>query len=121
MLCFKVSLNGKELCLAGIGNRGVLSTIPSWAASDRGEDLFLHVGGLANEEHINWIDQKHLQVGDEIRVEICDAGSVDDPIRKRRTDAAETLDGKKQYVRRMAQELGWKIEPDPDSPGDPGR
>lgn len=112
MLSFKVSLNGNKLCVAGVGKRGVLSTIVSWAASDRGEDLFVQVGGLANEEHIDWIDQTRLQVGDEIRVEICNAESVDDPIRKRRTDASETLDGKKQYVRRMAQELGWKIQTD---------
>jgi DNA-directed RNA polymerase subunit E'/Rpb7 len=76
------------------------------------------VGGLANEEHIDWIDHKSLQAGDEIRVQICDAELVDDPVRKRRTDAAETLDGKKQYVRRIAKELGWKIQTDPDNPDD---
>ena len=118
MISFNVSLNGNKLCLAGIGKRGVLSTILSWAASEQGEDLFLHVGGLANEEHIDWIDQKHLQVGDEIRVEICDAESVDDPIGKRRTDAAETLDRKKRYVRRIAEELGWRIQTPPDDTDD---
>ena len=118
MLSFNVSLNGKKLCLAGIGKRGVLSAIISWVASERGEDLFLQVGGLANEEHIDWIDQKRLQVGDEIRVEICDAESVDDSTGKRRIDAAETLDRKKQYVRRLAKELGWKIQTDPDNPDD---
>jgi hypothetical protein len=121
MLSFNVSLNGKKLCLAGIGKRGVLSAILSWAASNRGEDLFLHVGGLANEEHIDWIDHKRLQVGDEIRVEVCDTDSVDDPTGKRRIDAAETLDGKKRYVRRIAEELGWKIQTDPDNPDDPAR
>lgn len=120
MLSFKVSLNGKKLCLAGIGKRGVLSAILSWAASDRGEDLFLHVGGLANGEHIDWIDQQHLQVGDELRVEICETESIDDPARKRRIDAAETLDGKKRHVRRMVNELGWKLQTDPDDPVDQG-
>jgi hypothetical protein len=118
MLSFNFSLNGKRLCLAGIGKRGVLSAIVAWAGSERGEDLFLEVGGLANEEHIDWIDQKCLQVGDEIRVEICDAESVDDSTGKRRIDAAETLDRKKQYVRRLAKELGWKIQTDPDNPDD---
>jgi len=119
MLSFKVSLNGKKLCLAGIGKRGVLSAILNWVASDRGEDVFLHVGGLANEEHTDWIDHKCLQVGDEIRVEICDADSVDDPIQKRRRDSPETLDGKKRFVREMAQELGWKIQTDIHNPDDP--
>jgi hypothetical protein len=114
MLSFSVSLNGKKLCLAGIGKRGALSAILTWAASNRGEDLFLHVGGLADEKHIDWIDQKRLQVGDEIRVEVCEADLVDNPTGKRRIDAAETLDGKKRYIRRMAEELGWKIQTDPD-------
>lgn len=118
MLSFKVSLNGEKLCVAGIGKRGVLTAILCWAASDRGEDLHLQVGGLANEEHSDWIYQKPVQVGDEIRVEICDAESVDDPIRKHRIDEAETLDRKKEYVRRTAKELGWTIQTDPDTPDD---
>jgi hypothetical protein len=76
------------------------------------------LGGLANKEHIDWIEQKRLQVGDEIRVEICDAESVDDSTGKRRIDAAEMLDQKKQHVRRLAMELGWKIQTDPDNPDD---
>ena len=119
MLSFNVSLNGKKLCLAGIGKRGVLSVILNWVASDRGEDLFLHAGGLANEEYIDWIDHARLQVGDEIRVQVCEVESVDDPSRKRRSDAAETLDGKKRYVHRIAKELGWRIQTDPDNPDDP--
>lgn len=111
MLSFNISLN-KKLCVAGIGKRGVLTATLSWAASDRGKDLFLQVGGLANEEHSDWIYQKPLQ----IRVEICDAESVDDPIRKRRVDEAETLDWKNEYVRRTAKELGWTIRTDPDNP-----
>jgi hypothetical protein len=118
MLSFNVSLNGKKLCIAGIGKRGVLSAILAWAATDRGEDLFLQVGGLANEEHSDWIYQKPLQVGDELRVEICDAESVDEPIRKRPIHAAETLDQKKEYVRRTAKELGWTIHTDQDIPDD---
>lgn len=87
-------MNGKKLCIAGVGDRGVLSAIISWVAGDRDEDLFLHVGGLVNEEHIDWIDHTRLQIGDEIRVQICDVESGDDPWRKRRRDAPETLDGK---------------------------
>jgi hypothetical protein len=111
MRSFNVSLNGKKLCLAGVGERGVLSAIISWVAGDRGgEDLFIEVGGLANEEHIDWIKQKRLQVGDEIRVKIVESGSADEPVRRRRSHPAETLKAKKRYVRMMAKELGWKIE-----------
>lgn len=114
MLSFRVSLNDRKLCLAGVGERGVLSAIVSWAAGDQGTDLFLNVAGLATEELIDWIVHQQVQVGDEIRIQICDANSVDDPIRKRRRNAAETLDGKKRAVRRIAKELGLKIQTDPD-------
>jgi hypothetical protein len=110
MLAFNVSLNGKKLCLAGVGEVGVLSAITSWVAGDRGEDLFLHVGGLANEEHIDWVKRKRLHVGDEIRVEIVATESAAKPVRKRRIHPAETLKAKKRYVRMMAKELGWTIE-----------
>ena len=110
MRAFNVSLNGKKLCLAGVGERGVLSAIVSWVAGDRGADMFMEVGGLANEEHVGWVNKKCLQVGDEIRVTIVDAGSVDKPVTRRRTRPAETLKAKKRYVRMMAKELGWKIQ-----------
>ena len=109
MYAFKVSLNGKKLCLAGVGERGVLAIV-NWVARDRGTDLFMEVGGLANEEHVAWIKQKHLRVGDEIRVKIVEAGSVDKPVERRRIHPAETLRAKKRYVRMMAKELGWNIQ-----------
>jgi hypothetical protein len=111
MHAFKVSLNGKKLCLAGVGERGVLlSAIANWVAGDRRADLFMEVGGLANEEHVAWIKQKQLRVGDEIRVKIVEAGSVDKPVEKHRNHPAETLRAKKRYVRMMAKKLGWKIQ-----------
>jgi len=109
MRAFNVSLNGKKLCLAGVGERGVLSAIVNWVAGDRGADLFREVGGLANEEHVDWVMQKRLQVGDEVRVTIVDAESADKPVMTRRIHPAETLKAKKRYVRMMAKELGWKI------------
>jgi hypothetical protein len=110
MRSFKVSLNGKKLCLAGVGERGVLSAITSWEAGERGENLFIGVGGLADEEHTDWVRRKRLQVGDEVRVQIIETGSPDKPTRRRRNDPAETLKAKQNYVRNMAKELGWKIQ-----------
>jgi len=110
MRAFKISLNGKNLCLAGVGERGVLTAIVDWVAQDRGEELSLQVGGLANEEHLKWTGQKLLHVGDEIRVKIVEAASVDKPVKKRPIDLKETLRAKKRYVRMIAKELGWKIQ-----------
>ena len=110
MRAFSIFLNRKKLCLAGVGDQGVLSAIVNCVAGDHGADLFMHVGGLANEEHVDWVKQKRLQVGDEIRVKVVEARSVDKPVRKRRIHPAETLKAKKRYVRMMAKELGWKLE-----------
>jgi hypothetical protein len=110
MRAFKVFLNGKKLCLAGIGERGVLTAIVDWVAQDRGEQLSVQVGGLANEEHLKWTGPKRLRVGDEIRVKIVEADSVDRPTQKQAIDPKETLSAKKRYVRMLAKELGWKIQ-----------
>src|ERR1043166_1346643 len=108
MRAFKVSLNGKKLCVAGVGDRGVLSAIVNWVANDRGADLFMEVGGLANEEHVAWIKQKHLRVGDEIRVKVFEVKSADRPTEIRRIHPGEELKAQKRYVRVMAKKLGWR-------------
>jgi hypothetical protein len=112
MRAFKVDLNGKKLCIAGVGRSGVLTAIVSYVSRDRAADLFLQVGGLDSltNEHVRWVKQKPLRVGDKIRVEIIDVDSVDAPSNKFRTHPAETLNAKKRYVREMAKKLGWKIQ-----------
>jgi hypothetical protein len=110
MRAFKISLNGKKLCLAGVENRGIVSAIVDCVAQAGGERLSLHVGGLANEEHLKWTRIKRLRVGDEIRVKIVEAASADCPTERKPIDPTETLKAKKRYVRMIAKELGWKIE-----------
>jgi hypothetical protein len=91
MRAFKVSLNGTNLFVAGVGDTGVLSAIVNWVANDQAEDLFLQVGGLANQQNIDWTGVKRLRVGDEIRVRIVEASSVDKPIRRRRTRSVTSI------------------------------
>src|ERR1700686_3917331 len=59
MRAFEVSVNGEKLCLAGIGDDGVLTTIVTWAGRQGDRDLFLQVGGLISrtKEHVHWINQ----------------------------------------------------------------
>ncbi|MGO8985197.1 MAG: hypothetical protein ACLQFM_10450 [Terriglobales bacterium] len=110
MRAFKVSLNGERVCLAGIGERGVLTAIVTWVAGDRRADLFMEVGGLANEEHLKWVNQKPLRVGDEIKVKIVEVTSVDRPVKKQLIHPAETVKAQKRYVRMLAKQFGWKIQ-----------
>jgi hypothetical protein len=109
MRAFEVSLNDKKLCLVGV-ERGVLTAMVTQVARERGEELSLDVGGLANDEHLKWITQKLLRVGDEIRVKIVGAASVDEPIHRQKSDPAQRLTAKKHSVRAMAKEFGWKIQ-----------
>ena len=74
MIAFDIYLNDQKLCRAGIGDSGVLSAIVTWAATTmptgtRNESLFLNMGGLINPEgnHVSWINQKGLTVGDRIK------------------------------------------------------
>jgi hypothetical protein len=115
MRAFEVFLNGKKLCLAGIGDDGVLSAIVNWVVGDQTADLFLEVGGLVSpvREHVKWVKQKPLRVGDEIRVKIVETSSTDRPIKKHRIDPAKELRSQKRYVRMMAKNLGWTIQAQP--------
>ena len=111
MRAFEVFLNDKKLCLAGIGDDGVLSAIVNWVTRGQAGDLFLEVGGLVspNREHVKWVKQKPLRVGDEIRVRIVESSSPDRPSRKHRIDPAKELRSQKRYLRMMAKNLGWTI------------
>jgi len=111
MRAFEVFLNGKRLCLAGIGNHGVLSTTITYV-SGRGEpETRLDIGGLVmpEKEHMRW-RRPSLRVGDEVRVKIVDRKSVDKPRKRSRTDPASEIAAQKRYVRMMAGKFGWKIQ-----------
>ena len=116
MRAFRVYVNRTKLCIAGVGNDGVLVvTLNCVTGPDRGtgrerDDLWLDIGGLISttDEHVRWRSAR-LKVGDEIRVRIIEADSVDRPRKRERRDPAKELRAKKKYVRNMAKELGWAI------------
>lgn len=80
LICFEVWVNGEKICLAGVGDSGVLNSIIH-VAEPRKPDL--HVGGLVNDEHVRWTERMHfLEVGDEVTIKIVEADTADEPIRK---------------------------------------
>jgi hypothetical protein len=109
---FEVHLNGERLCLAGIGNDGVLNTMVDCVETEESSrrELRLRVGGLISplSEHVTWI-KRDVSVGDEICVRIVQVDRVDEPIHRLRDDPSAQLKAKKNYVRRVAKELGWKV------------
>ena len=88
MRAFEVSVNGEKLCLAGIGDDGVLTSIVHWAARQGEGGFFLQVGGLISQtkEHVNWINQKPLSVGDYVQVKLIETDVADKPVEEYRLD-----------------------------------
>jgi hypothetical protein len=110
MRAFEVFLNGERLCLAGIGDDGVLNAMVDCVAKPPQQGVELSVGGLISppREHVDWVDRK-VSVGDQILVKIVDAGRVDEPSKRHSHDPATELTAQKNYVRRMAREFGWEV------------
>jgi hypothetical protein len=110
MHAFEVYLNGRRLCLAGIGDDGVLTAIVTYVAGKGRKEQRLLVGGLISPtgEHVNW-RKPRLKTGDEVRVKIVESATSDPPKERIRPDQKEDLRRQKQYVRDMAKKFGWKL------------
>jgi hypothetical protein len=70
----------------------------------------VRVGGLISptREFVEWRNQS-LKTGDEIRVKIVQATSLDRPKVRRKEDPKEELKRQKRNVRDMARKLGLQI------------
>lgn len=112
MIAIEVTLNGERLCSAGVGTEGVLTAILTWVRR-RGEDneeCSLSVGGMKSSTHVRWL-QEDLRVGDEVGIKILDRTEVDSPSVTEPFSPAEDLKRQQEYVRRMAEQFGWRISP----------
>ena len=115
MIVFKVSLNGKRVCTAGVRNFGVVSAIVTWVrrrpeksrdGKSIEEELTADIGGLDSDanEHLKWLARR-LNVGDRITVEVVDADRVDKPKRRYRDDPKKVERAKKRYFERLEKEF----------------
>lgn len=83
MIAFRVLHNGKEICIAGIGEQGVLNADVSWVRVVRDsppvarQDICLQVGGLhtPTKESRFW-NTPDLAVGDTVTIEIVETGEI---------------------------------------------
>ena len=111
MRAFKVEVNGKRICVAGVGTNGVLSAITNLVGSPaRRGDLFLDVGGLFSEtdEHATWTHLK-LKVGDRIVLKVIETDSVDKPRERYLPDSKTNARNQKAYVRAVVKQFGWQL------------
>ena len=120
MYALKVRINDEAPIIAGADDLGVLNATVSCVGKlgstgrpmreDEAADLFITVGGLTSrasdvpDEHLNWVSQQPLRIGDLISVEVLDTPSADAPIsgkeaEKRKHDEREYFEHcKKVYL-----------------------
>ena len=127
MVAFEVFRNDERLCVAGVGDFGVLIACVNWVAHSPEKleqrkaagiseppptELNVQVSGLQSDEatplHKEWIDAA-LRVGDHIKIHVIDAPQVDPAAREHRDKPGDVLEQKRTYVRQYAKELGWEI------------
>ncbi|HVB88316.1 MAG TPA: hypothetical protein VNK23_16765 [Candidatus Dormibacteraeota bacterium] len=110
MHAFKVLLNRKRLCVAGIGDDGVLTTTLTHVPFRRRHDIQLYVGGLLlpQNEHVLW-KRSRLRVGDEVVLKVVEVESVDKPRKRFQRDPVAEANAEKRHLEKMAKKFGWKI------------
>jgi hypothetical protein len=110
MRAFEIHLNGKRLCVAGVGESGVLTTIVAYVDGTKGRSLDLSVSGLITptDEHADWA-RRCLKAGDKVVVKVIETDSVDRPRRRYRPDPELVERSQKAYVRAYAKKFGWQI------------
>lgn len=110
MRAFKVEVNGKRICVAGVGTDGVLTAITTFARGKRGSSLGLSVGGLFGEtnEQATWA-RIGLKVGDRVVLKVIETDSVDKPRERYLPDSKADERGQKALIRATAKRFGWQL------------
>lgn len=80
MRALEVHLNKRKLCVAGVGENGVITAIISCVLRSGRDELLLDTGGLVSttEENLRW-HQRKLRVGDSVQIRIVEASKSDKP------------------------------------------
>ncbi|MDQ1834540.1 hypothetical protein [Massilia scottii] len=96
MYALKVRINSDDHIIAGTEDLGVLTATVTCVGKlgdksrqvneDENPHLFLTVGGLTSrslelpDEHLRWLEQKQLHIGDFVSVQIIDSRTADAPV-----------------------------------------
>ena len=107
MTALEVFINGHRVCLAGVGDNGVLHAIVNWVGGlDRDETPRLSVGGLDcdTDQHLSW-KVPSIGVGAEILVRVVETTSVDPPSERHPSQMPTTLE---QY-RKCLQDFNERL------------
>jgi hypothetical protein len=112
MRAYEVFLNGKRLCVAGVGNDGYISAYITYRSEP--EATWINVMGLINRKklYVRWT-QRSLRSGDEVLLRVVDRKSVDRYKIIRQHDEKRDLESMKRHVRKMAKSLGMAVLENP--------
>jgi hypothetical protein len=75
-------LNGERVCVAAPGDDGlVMSNVAMTSSLETSGtcDVYLRVGGVQNEHHLEWF-RRSLALGDVIEIRFIDAAQSDPPV-----------------------------------------
>jgi hypothetical protein len=100
MTALEVFVNGHQVCLAGVGEEGVLSAIVDWVNSPHSEAATnLSVGGLDSNtgEHLHW-DVPSIGIGAEVLVRVVEASVVDPPGRRYRLQGQSAIEEIREHL-----------------------
>jgi hypothetical protein len=110
MRAFKVRLNGKRVCVAGIKGDCVANVNVTHVVGYGRNELYLFIGGLmsATEEHVRW-KVPTLKVGDLVSIKVVETDTADAPVQRYRSDSKESEQNAKAYAQAQAKKYGWKL------------
>jgi len=129
MLILELTINGKVVARAGREDLAVLTSCVTAVGvlgrrsvgakgTSEGADVHVHLSGLTAKKdptkdvHLNWIRQRPLKVGDEVKVRVLEAARADKPLRKLRpanraarakSDRAMFESAKKYYLKHRSK------------------
>lgn len=120
MICFQVDINGRKLCIAGVGEFGVLTTVISMVKSrdsirqGGGTPAQLRIGGTTSlnnisDENVEW-DGSGLNVGDQVTITIVDHLQPEEPSQRTMRDPAVELERTKAHYEWLISELQKDVE-----------
>lgn len=107
MKALEVFINGHRICLAGVGDDGVVNAIVNWVGGpEREEDLFLSIGGLdcTTDEYLRW-STPSIGVGTEVLVRLVEAAAVDPADQRHRSERPTTLEQYRECLRKFGERL----------------
>jgi hypothetical protein len=126
MIALKISHNGRPVCVAGVGDVGVIMSNVTWVHSfdyqtedgrkTEHTELSLHIGGLhtPTNEYRTW-DSPDIKVGDAVTIEIVESDVVDRYTASCGSGKTGDPEEEREYVRKKAREFGWTVHEEESS------